>query len=525
MGTVLYLYQHILKNRLRKALRKPVTYVYLFFIVLYLFMVPISFRTMTEEFGMDSPEGMTAVLTAFAFWVIPANLIAYARRKGLLYRKSDIHFLFPSPVSPKIILLYAHVKTLFTNLLMNLVLAICGAYIFSVSWQRMVLYFLFSMVVENLLESGIMLLCYGNEKLGDRGRSLVIKGAYGLVGILVLIAVHTYATEGLSWASVLGYLHSDHIQMVPVIGWYVAVLHLLFVGPTVVNVCCSILYLVLLGVVLRAAFRMECTGEYYEDAMRFADDYEELLVNRRQGRSDVRIGKKKHFGKATVAYKGGGAKAIFYRQLLEYKKNRFFIFDITSVICLGGGILLSWLYVEEGGFGTMTDFVIPGAMAYVVFIFTTLSGKWGTEIKSPYTFLIPDSPFAKLWYATLMQHIQALIHGCLLTVPAGIVMGLSPVTILLSVGLFVMLNACKLYILAVAEIAVGDVLGQTGKQLFQLFLMGISISFGIVGAVIGMAIAGMNGAYLMMILILAGVTAIYMTIASLCFYRMETAEG
>lgn len=525
MSAILYLYRHTLKNRIRKALRKPVTYVYLFIIVVYLFMIPFSFRTMFSEFSLDTPEGMTAVFTAFAFWVIPANLIAYAKRKGLLYRKSDVHFLFPSSVSPKMVLLYAHIKTLFTNLLLNLALTICSSYIFNVAWWRMLLYFLFSMVVENLLESCIMLLCYGNEKLGEKGRGIVVKGAYALVGILAIIGVYIYFTAGLSWNSVLHFLHSDLVQMVPLIGWYVAVLHLLFVGPTVVNVVCSVLYLILLAVTLRAAFRMECTGEFYEDAMKFAEDYEELLVSRRQGRTDARIGKKKRFGKATVTYHGSGAKAIFYRQLLEYKKSRFFIFDMTTVICLGGSILLSWLYIEEGGFGNFTDFVIPAAMAYVIFIFTALSGKWGTELKSPYTFLIPDDAFSKLWYATAMQHIQAVINGSLLAVPAGIVMGISPVTIFLSVALFVMLNACKLYILAVAEVAVGNVLGQTGKQFFQLFLMGIVISAGITGAVLGMMIGGINAAYATMIILLSGATAIFMTIASLCFYRMETVEG
>ncbi len=525
MSAVFYLYRQTLKNRLRKAMRKPITYVYLVIIVLYLFMLPYSFRVMFSEFKMDSPEGLAAVFTAFAFWVIPANLITYAKRKGLIYRKSDVHLLFPAPISPKKVLLYAHIKTLFTNLLLNLVLVVAGAYIFNVEWWRMVLYFLFSMVVENLLEGCIMLLCYGNQRLGEKGRGLLIKAAYALVGVLVVLALFAYRSDGLSWDMVLTYLHSDQVQMVPLIGWYVAVVHLLFVGPTVVNVFCSILYLVLLAVVLWAALRMKCTGEYYEDAMKFADDYEEVLSSRRRGRSDVRLGKKKHFGKASVTYRGRGAKAIFYRQLLEYKKNRFFIFDVTTVICLAGSIGLSWLYHEEGGFGNLADFIVPAAMAYVVFIFTALSGKWGTELKSPYTFLIPDNAFSKLWYATAMQHMQAAINGTLLAVPAGLIMGMSPLTIVLSILLFVMLNACKLYILAVAEVAVGNVLGQVGKQLFQMFLMGIAITVGIVGAVLGMMVGGINLAYALMIVLLLGETAIFMTIASLCFYRMETVEG
>lgn len=173
----------------------------------------------------------------------------------------------------------------------------------------------------------------------------------------------------------------------------------------------------------------------------------------------------------------------------------------------------------------MTGFMIPMVMAYVVFIFTTLSGKWGVELKSPYTFLIPDNAFNKLWYATAIQHIQAIVNGTLLAVPAGIVMGQSPLTIGLSILMFVMLNACKLYILAVAEIAVGNVLGQVGKQMFQLFLMGIAITVAVIGGILGMMVGGLNLAYIMITVLLTGETAIFMTVASLCFYRMETVEG
>ena len=91
--------------------------------------------------------------------------------------------------------------------------------------------------------------------------------------------------------------------------------------------------------------------------------------------------------------------------------------------------------------------------------------------------------------------------------------------------MFVMLNACKLYILAVAEIAVGNVLGQVGKQMFQLFLMGIAITVAVIGGILGMMVGGLNLAYIMITVLLTGETAIFMTVASLCFYRMETVEG
>lgn len=519
-----YLYGRIFRNRLSKTLKKPVTYLYLAVILLYIGLMAIGFREIFAGWKMDSPEGMTAVLTVFAFWSIPANLITYARRKGLLYRHSDIHFLFPSPIDPKLNLLWAYGKTLLTNLLLNIVLVIGGIYVFSVAWWRMLLYFLFSVGAEYTLEGSLVLLLYGWDGLREKSRKYVIIACYALVGIFVLLALDAYRQNGLSGQAVTSFLHGDAVQMVPLIGWYIAVLHLLFTGPTAVNVVCSLLYLCLLLTAAAAAVRMRCTGEYYEDAEKFADDYEEAVAKRRQGRTDVRMGKKKKIGKANVRYRGTGAKAIFYRQLLEYKKSRFFIFDLNTVVSLIAGAGISYLYVQEGGFGGFEDFIVPAAMAYMILIFCAYTGKWGKELTMPYTYLIPDNAFRKLFYATAMQHVQALVNGCIFILLPAVFMNLPLSTAVLSVLGYVVLSACKLYVLTTAEVAVGDLLGRVGKQLFQLFVLGIIITGGVFGAVLGFLIGGINLAYILMLAVLVCAMAVLMIVSALGFYRMETVQ-
>lgn len=525
MDAIFYLYKRNFVNRLKRALHKPITYIYAAIILFYAVWMPVGFAQIAKEWKMDSAQGLAAVFTVFAFWVIPANLISYAKRKGLVYRKSDIHFLFPSPVSPKKVLLYAHLRTLFTNLLTTSLITVFCGYIFRVEWWRLAVYFLFANLVENLLEGGIMLLLYGNERMGEKARGLVVKAAYGLILIFVVMGVCVYVAEGLSLKSVLGFLNGDMIQVVPVVGWYIAVIHLLFVGPTLVNVVCSAAYVVLLIAVLWLALHMRCTGAYYEDAIKFAESYEEVLASRRQGRTDVKLGKKKKFGKASVQYKGGYAKALFYRQLLEYRKNKYFIFDMNTVAAIIAGGFIAYLYVDKGGFGQFGPFVIPGVMAYLIFIFTAYTGKWGKEIESPYTFMIPDTPFRKLWYATLMQHIQAAVNGLLFVLPGAVVMKLSPLTTALCIVFYVALNACKLYILAVSQALVGNVLGKTGRQLFQLLLEGLAIGVAAIGAVIGMVLGSMDVAYALMIVLLVAETIGFMAVASLCFYRMDSVEA
>lgn len=543
MGAIGYLYGRTLKNKIKKALRKPITYIYIIIFLFYLLFLPYSIRLWAEKLNIDTPEGLAGVMTVFSFWLIPGNLIAFARRKGLVYRNSDIHFLFPAPVSPKRVLIYSYLRMLPAQIMINLFVIFCGLLSFSVQGWKLLVYFLFSVLLENLLEGSEMILLYGmerreepqgrrlaptgNEPGGGSGTSLPaarywIWGAYGLAGLLAVIGFVFYLREGLSFQTVRHFLHSGAVQLVPVIGWYVSVIHLLFTGPTLINVIGSILYFCLLGTALTAARRMKCTGAFYEDAMKFAEDYEEVLASRRKGNMERRLGKKQRLGRASVNWRGTGARAIFYRQLLEYKKRRFFIFDTTTVFALAAGLAIPWLYLREGGFGEFTPFIIPAASAYLIFIFTSMNGKWAKELTSPYTYLIPDTPFAKLVNATAMQHVQSLVNALLITLPGAVAMKMSPVLAMLTILGYVALSANKLYALAVAEIVAGNTFGTVGRQIFQMLMQGFVIMVAALGAIPGMSAGGLPMAYLMMDAVLLLFTAAFMVIASLNFDKLES---
>ena len=522
MKTIWFLYKKNLKNRVRRAVRKPVTYVYLALILLYLTAVPFSIYILLSEMGWQSPDMLAALITVIAFWLIPANLVSYARRKGLIFRPGDVHLLFPSPVSPKMILLYAHIKTLTIYVLVGILVALAGIFIFRASLWQVGAYFAVSMILQNLLEGSLMILLYGSEKLGEKGRGAVRFFCYGVIGVFVLIALAVYLRQGLSMESILGYLHGDAVQMVPVVGWYIALVHLIMTGPTAVNLICSALYLVCVAAALCLALRMPCSGDYFEDAMKFAEDYEELRQKKRDGEV-ARLGRKEKYKAARVSYKGGGAKAIFYKQLLEYKKSRFFFFDSTTIILTGVSVFLAYTFTDKVDMAGYRQFIIPGVMMYMVFCMSSVQGKWGKELKSPYTFLIPDTSFRKLWYATLLEHVKSVICGALLAVPCGIILQLPVSQVALSIPVYVCLMACKLYSTVLTEALVGNILGRVGKQLFQMLLQGIVSGVGIAAAVVGVTMFTLEAGYLIMILLLVLETAGLMAAATGCFQNAESA--
>ena len=151
-----------------------------------------------------------------------------------------------------------------------------------------------------------------------------------------------------------------------------------------------------------------------------------------------------------------------------------------------------------------------------------MTGKWARELKSPYTYLIPDGTFKKLWYATAIQNIQYVINGCLMVLPIAFVSKMSPLLAILTVVFYVVLSANKLYAFAVAEIVTGNVLGTTGKQLLQLFIQGMAIGMAAMGGVFGHMLGGVIVSYILMDLFLILYTGIFMVISALNFNRLES---
>ncbi len=524
MGAVFYLYKRTMINRIKYSLKKPVTYIWLFFILIYALAVPYSIKVMVEDFHLDSPMGMVIAMSFLAFLLLPSNLVAYAKRKGLVLLPSDVHFMFPSPLKPKYVLIYAHLKGIPINLLMGIIgVIICGM-VFGISPLQLFLFFVFATVMENIMEACMMLIMYGNERLTERGRKITEYLAYALILVVLLIGLFSIYKNGLSMDTVVQFVSSDVLKMVPFIGWYISVIHLIVLGPTLMTVIGSVAYLVAFIVLLCMAVKMKCTGAFYEDAMTFAEDYAELRNKQKQGSTEIRIGKKAKLKQANVAYKGTGAKALFYRQLLEYKKQKFFIFEGQSLIALVIAAAIVFMRFIEVDFEEATPFIIPGFMAYIIFLMANFSGKWSKELKYHYTYLIPDSAFKKLFYATLMQLLTAALNGAIIAIPAGIALGYDPVIIIMCILVYVVLSEAKLYSVAVTEFIGGTALGPVAKQVVQMLILGFAITAAIGGAIAGFLMGGELVAYVLMLICTQLVSGILMIIASLNFEKMEALQ-
>lgn len=523
MRSLKYLYLTSAKNKIKKALKRPVTYIAGIFVLLYVWMIIYGFGTIFDSMGINSRETIAAGLSALMFLMIPVNIISYVRRKGLIYRPSDTHFVFPAPENPKTVILFAGTKSFLLGMVVGIFITVIGVTYCQVPLWRMLLYFLFAEVLENIMEGALMIICYGNETLPERFFKGLTGVLYLMLAVFAAVAVYLLSTRGMSMSVITDYMTLPVVQLIPLFGWEVAAIHFILVGPTTINTVGTLLFLLMTAGLVVYAAKMRCTGEYYEDAAKFADEY--ALKMKRAKKGEMNVGKRKYVRRASVEYKGTYAKAIYYRQLLEYRKNRFFIFGWNSLAFLILGIIIAVVgYFNELAKMPLNVFIVPAVLAYTMFIFSGYITRWEKELMNPYTYMIPDSNFKKLWYSTKIEHIRALVDGCLITLPAAVTLRLSPVYIILTVFFYVCLAANKLYMNMLADTVLGARLGNTGKTLLRSALQGIVIMFGLVGAIICGILISVPAGFIVMNLVVAGLTLAGALLASFSFEKMEALD-
>ncbi|HJB00822.1 MAG TPA: putative ABC exporter domain-containing protein [Candidatus Mediterraneibacter merdavium] len=485
MKALIYLTKRSFINNMKKAVKKPTTLIALIFAVAYGIFILFSLATLAVTIRIDSVRGLMIILTATSIYLTLGNFMAYSSRKGIIFRPAHAHFVFTAPIDPKLVLLNGGWMNYVMSVIIWAILAVGGITVFQVTPWRMLLLLAAGLVLETALEVSIMVFLYTNDRLPEklmRGIRWFIK--IFLVAFTLLIVLY-FRKNGLTVESVFAFTDWKALQVIPVIGWQIAAYRLILLGPDTLNIICAALYVVFVITAVAATLRMRCEGGYYEEAAKFADDYAELRQKKKTGDQDMSFGgKKRKFRRVKDRITGRGAKAIFYRQLLEYKKEKFFIFSKITLIAVAIAFIFSFSMKEAAMEPGMNHLFLLGIVAYMSLVMSGYLGKWENELKNPYLYLIPDSPLKKLWYATLMEHVKALADGSIICIPVGIFWKVEPVYIVFCVLIYTVLQADRLYTKVLAQCLVGEVFGKTGqdvlRMLIQMFLLGFGAGLAVI---------------------------------------------
>lgn len=522
MKALVYLTWRSFVNNVKRAVKKPVTLILMIFLGAYMAYVVFLLGSLAVELRFDSVQGMVVLISIWTIYIFLANFIGYSSRKGVIFRPAHAHFVFPAPISPKVILVYSAWMNYITSVVVNLLFVLAGLTVFRVEPWRMLLFFAVGSVLELLLEGSLMVFLYTNENLPQGAIKWLCNAIKVFLAAVSLFFVWYFYQNGFTLETASAFFDWPGLQTVPVVGWNIAAYRLILLGADQVNVICTILYVLTVAGMFLTAWKMKCEGGYFEDAAKFADDYAEMRRRKNSGEMVTGIGeKKKKFRRISGGYQASGAKAIFYRQLLEYKKERYFIFSKMTLLGLVVSVIMAFALRENVMESGVPQLFLLGLVAYIVLIFSGVAGKWESELKSPYLFLIPDNPFRKLWYATLMEHVKALVDGVLFCLPMGVMWKIPPVLVLEAVLIFAVLQANKMYTKVIVQCLVGDFFGKTLQELVRVFIQMFIIGIGAAAA--GMLI-NVNWVFPIILIYSMIVTMLLGALASIRFDSMEQTD-
>lgn len=459
MKPLFFILRKSFKNYIKDLKHKPAALIgYIIGLVFIILMIVLSIKTPSGNVRSGSEETFGAIISGVLIFMMYTGIKQGISRGSTFFRFADVNLVFTAPISPKKVLVYGVIKQ-FTNILFMMLFLLLqipnlknfyniksyGVFIILIGAFVLI----FSMSVFGVLIYSIT----SKSKKRRRVAEKILNGVLIVLGIGFLSVL--FQVKDVKKA-VLLILNGEYFYNIPFLGWFKQFFIAALIGVTkefYVSIGLIAVFLVIIIIIL-----YKLNTDYYEDVLAATEFKEEFIKVKKQGRAGY-TGKTGKLRKAKQTYKGSGAKAIFYRHLLEYKKAGYFFLNRTSLIMFISGIGFGYFFKHRS-----IDSILYFSV-YMLFLFSN-QGKWVQELSKPYIYLIPASSESKVFYATLADNIKNVIDGLILFTAAGIILKANIVSIVLCALVFMTFGSLFIY----ADVLSRKLFGGTHSRNLEFFI-------------------------------------------------------
>lgn len=511
------------KNTFKQTLKRPLKTLGILAALVYFAFLPFMFKDMIVQFGLDNTEGFVLINSVITLYLSMPTTLTYFKRNGVNFKKPDVNFMFASPISPKQVLFYGLMKQAYLKVFVQLIAIIAAVYIFNISLTLAIIYGILSLVISSLLEYSLAIILYASESLTDAHKKLIKTLVYVILLLVTIFVVYSVYIDGLSLVTISSIMQNPIIVLTPIFGWKLGLLNLFFLSPNIINIVATILYVLAAFVLFVIAYKMECQGDYYEDGIKFTEQQAKILEKKGNISFSEAFGKKQKIHKYEGSLKGSGAKAIFHKQVIELRRVRRFFLTLGDLMMIGLSIGIKFIFFDDG-VDTANFFMILCFVSIYLALFFQPNKRWKDEFTHYFMYLIPDSNWKKLWYATLLELIHIVTQALLLTLPIAFLVQASPLTVIMAVLVQVAIKVMMTYKSILFE---GYIASKLGVNVTQLVSLMLSIFIVIIpGILIFVSMFVGNFFATVTILIYCGIlTAVFMYFCTKAFNNIENLTG
>lgn len=539
MKAILYMTRKSIKNWFLDLIRHPAK-----LIGIILLVVIIGFSVINVLFSSEYSENIYSVsggsvdigilhgIYFLLIFFIGGTVILKGLKSGTtFFTMGDVNMMFCSPISPKSLLVFGLIRQMLTVLLLSIIFLVYGGMaksIFALTTAQAVIliisFFLF-MVIAQIAALFLYSTTNGKPKLITAAKYVL----YALILLPVVTILVPVVQNGFTLSSLYEALKSPAAEFFPIFGWMKGLTFGILDG----NMTSVLVYgiLMLLVVVLSLVFFMKADCDYYEDVLQNTETTHEMrqaVKKRGMNNTDAYLKNRKIRLGSTGINGGKGASAFLFKHLLERRRSGYLLFwDMYSIIMIAVCGFVSFFLVYSGddgeAFSPEGTMLILLAMASYMQLFFSVSGDWARELSKPYIYMVPDSPFKKLIFASLTSIIKPFLDGVLLFAAAGIICQVSPFMVIASIIVYTSFSC----IYCMVNILTDRVLGFLSNQALSMFLF-IIISLVCVtpGIILAFVIGAVSGAPLWLAAVICALwnLAVSLVLALICKNTLHNME-
>ncbi len=421
------------------------------------------------------------------------GLYSGSKRGSDIFMMADVNFLFTAPIKPQSVLLFrlsfqmvasvvASIYLVFQipNLVINL----------NLSGYAVVAIF-FAWIVLLLLQKLMSIFMYTLTATHKKLQKYVLPFILTVLFILIAVNSVTYLSTGKDVEETVSILYASNVsRMVPIIGWYKAMVMTAVDGKIGISLCYMGILLLSMILIVWGIWKMK--ADFYEDAFQGAKTRDELVHRAQQEGTAIIPARKERSQKIkrNLGLKGWGASAFFTKEIYNRKRFSYFGFVTKTMITyLVIGIVVTMFCIR---IIEVFDFSIVGIILAIVLFFRNYGNPIASETSMQWLFLVPDDAYKKVFYAMAAGSYACAIDILPTMLVIAVLMRTSPLLLMLwyvtLIALDFMFSSVGMILEAIFPASALDIV----KGLLQFVLKYVILIILALVLVFGIVIGGMT---------------------------------
>lgn len=417
----------------RDAKKHPMRFLGYFLFTLYMMSIPMFLTNFFKQYNLNNINGFLTVAIIATLYIYLPSYISTLNGKSINFDKAEINYLFSAPIDPCNIIIYGISKTTLISILFSIITFLIAYFLCNVGLIKSIIYVISAFILGEIFDINLMTFLY-LTKIKKSIKNMIKYSILALLFIILALISYFFFKDGLNLISLRRVILSDVLIFIPIVGFKISLLKLILSEPNILNITFTSFYVLTIIILIIHNRKIVDYDIFFEDSIDFSNEVEKIRKNK-----NIKLKNSANKG----SLKGRGASVLLSKILLEKRreKQKLLYYAIYFFV----SILFSYFSFLKKDLEWGEMFSISLSMSIYINGFISGYSTLLSEMKTDYYYLIPISPYKKIFYLSIDDIFQILIRTLCIYMPIIVFSKFELQIILLSMAAFILVGIQAFY--------------------------------------------------------------------------------